>query len=248
MRSSADLLRKAAETALQIGHPVYDCLYIACAKLTGSVLVTADRRLGKIVTDQVPDVEAITLKDTDAMAKVEAAGIRLVIDQDKVMELIEVWERRDATRKSVVDDINPDTGQEFRLITGEATRFAMESPTYLGLLRTIEALSLDERMDLLVLGWIGVDRRRSKRVMFDTAVGLANDAKYIAGLGRGWREGLRRWPTFASEKDWYRLTSEIPAATGHISRNSSLGPVPHLDLLRESPHRDDRKRRIRRSR
>ena len=86
MRSSANLLRNAAETALRIGHPVCDCLYIACAKLTGSVLVTADRKLGKIVTNRVPDIEAITLQDTPAMAKVEAAGIRLVIDQDTVEE------------------------------------------------------------------------------------------------------------------------------------------------------------------
>ena len=65
MRPSASLLRNAAETALRIGHPVYDCLYIACAKLTGSVLVTADRKLGKTVTDRGPDIEAITLQDTD---------------------------------------------------------------------------------------------------------------------------------------------------------------------------------------
>ena len=65
MRSSASLLRNAAETALRIGHPVYDCLYIACAKLTGSVLVTADRTLGKIVMDRVPDIEAITLQDSE---------------------------------------------------------------------------------------------------------------------------------------------------------------------------------------
>ena len=65
MLSSASLLRNAAETALRIGPPVYDCLYIACAKLTGSVLVTADRKLGKIVTERVPDVEAITLQDAE---------------------------------------------------------------------------------------------------------------------------------------------------------------------------------------
>lgn len=74
MRSSANLLRNAAETALRIGHPVYDCLYIACAKMTGSVLVTADRKLGRIVTDRVPDIEAITLQNAPAMAKVEVAG------------------------------------------------------------------------------------------------------------------------------------------------------------------------------
>jgi predicted nucleic acid-binding protein len=214
MRSSADLLRNAAETALLTGHPIYDCLYIACAKLTGSILVTADRKLGKVVTDRVPDIEATTLQDTPAMARVEAAGIRLVIERDTVEELIELWEREDATRRSVEDDIHPDTGQEFRLITGEATKLAMESPTYLGLLRAIEALSHDERMDLLVLGWIGVDRRRSRRQMFDTAVGLVNDAKYITGLGRGWRAGLRRWSTWdrtvASEPEWFQVTTASP--------------------------------------
>ena len=78
IQSSETLLRDATETALRIGHPVYDSLYIACAGLTGSVLVTADRRLGKIVSDRVPEVEVITLRDGPAMANVEAAGIRLV--------------------------------------------------------------------------------------------------------------------------------------------------------------------------
>ena len=78
IQSSETLLRDATETALRIGHPVYDSLYIACARLTGSVLVTADRRLAQVVSDQVPDVAAITLRDGPAMAKVEAAGIRLV--------------------------------------------------------------------------------------------------------------------------------------------------------------------------
>ncbi len=212
IRSSNSLLRNAAEIALRIGHPVYDSLYIACAKLTGSVLVTADRRLGKIVTDMVPDVEAITLQDAPAMAKVEAAGVRLVIDHDAVEELIEVWERRDATRKSVEDDIHPDTEQGFRIIAGETSRFAKESPTYLRLIRAIEALSLDGRMDLLVLGWVGGGRRHTRREMFDQAMALVDNAKYIAGLGRGWREGLRRWSTWdrtvASDTEWFKVTTE----------------------------------------
>ena len=69
------LLREATETALRIGHPVYDCLYIACARRTGSVLVTADRKLFEVVSDRVPDVEAIALHDDQAMARVEAAGV-----------------------------------------------------------------------------------------------------------------------------------------------------------------------------
>ena len=70
------LLREATETALRIGHPVYDSLYIACARRTGSVLVTADRKLFRVVSDRVPDVEAIALQDDREMARVEAASDR----------------------------------------------------------------------------------------------------------------------------------------------------------------------------
>lgn len=68
------LLRDATETAVRIGHPVYDSLYIACAKLTGSVLVTADRRLAQVVSDRVPEVAVIALQDGTAMARVKAAS------------------------------------------------------------------------------------------------------------------------------------------------------------------------------
>ena len=71
---SETLLRDATETALRIGHPVYDSLYIACARLTESALVTADRRLADVVTAQVPEVLVIALQDESAMAKVEEAG------------------------------------------------------------------------------------------------------------------------------------------------------------------------------
>ena len=43
--SSADLVDRALQIALELGHPVYDCLYIACAEAVGGVLVTADGRL-----------------------------------------------------------------------------------------------------------------------------------------------------------------------------------------------------------
>ena len=189
------LLREATETALRIGHPVYDSLYIACARRTGSVLVTADRALFRIVSNRVPDVEAIALQDDREMARVEAAGIRLVIDRDKVNELIEAWERVAATRKSVVDDVHAVPGKGLRVITPETSQLAEDSPTHLKLLKAIRALSLDERMDLLVLGWVGDGRRYTRRRLFDFAMRSSSDIRYIAGLGMRWREGLRRWST-----------------------------------------------------
>ncbi|MCY4397770.1 MAG: type II toxin-antitoxin system VapC family toxin [Gemmatimonadetes bacterium] len=190
------LLRDATETALRIGHPVYDSLYIACARLTGSVLVTADRRLAKVVSDHVPEVSVIVLQDGAAMANVEEAGIRLVIDRDRVDELSEVWERVDATRESVMDDIHPVPETGVRIIASETSKLAETSPTKLRLVRMIEELTTDERVDLLVLGWIGGGRPHTRRRLFDLAIRNVNNARYIAGYGRHWRQGLRQWSTW----------------------------------------------------
>ena len=42
---SRDLMRRAGKLASDMGHPAYDCFYIACAELNDAPLVTADRRL-----------------------------------------------------------------------------------------------------------------------------------------------------------------------------------------------------------
>ena len=43
------LERRALEIALQLGHPVYDCVYLALAERMGRRLVTADGRLLRAV-------------------------------------------------------------------------------------------------------------------------------------------------------------------------------------------------------
>lgn len=190
------LLRDATETALRIGHPVYDSPYVACARRTGSVLVTADRKLARVVSDRVSDVEVIALHDDQGMARVEAAAIRLVIDRNKVEELIAVWEPVAATRKSVVDDRHAVPGTGLRVVTPDTVQLAEDSPTHLKLLKAVEALSLDERMDLLVLGWVGDGQPHTRRRLFDFAMRSSSDIRYIAELGMRWREGLRRWSTW----------------------------------------------------
>ena len=45
--SDEDLEKRALEIALDLGHPVYDCIYLALAERTGRVLVTADHRFMK---------------------------------------------------------------------------------------------------------------------------------------------------------------------------------------------------------
>lgn len=57
---NAALLPAAMAHALELGHPVHDCLYIAAAEMTGFPLVTADRRLRRL---QVPGVRIVGLDD-----------------------------------------------------------------------------------------------------------------------------------------------------------------------------------------
>lgn len=45
VHDSASLLVDGLALALRLGHPAYDCLYLALARQTGAALVTADRRL-----------------------------------------------------------------------------------------------------------------------------------------------------------------------------------------------------------
>jgi predicted nucleic acid-binding protein len=45
LHSSDSLIERAIVMAIDLQHPVYDCLYLACAERAGARLATADRRL-----------------------------------------------------------------------------------------------------------------------------------------------------------------------------------------------------------
>ena len=51
LNASVDLVERALQIALSLNHPIYDCLYLACAEDVGGVLVTADHRLCTKVQD-----------------------------------------------------------------------------------------------------------------------------------------------------------------------------------------------------
>ena len=51
LHSGEALVSRAIGIALQLGHPIYDCFYLACADRIGSRLVTVDRRLLASISD-----------------------------------------------------------------------------------------------------------------------------------------------------------------------------------------------------
>jgi predicted nucleic acid-binding protein len=49
LRPSSPLLRQAMRLARHLGHPVYDCIYLALAQAERATLITADQRLLSLV-------------------------------------------------------------------------------------------------------------------------------------------------------------------------------------------------------
>ena len=51
LHASEALIESAIALAVTLRHPIYDCLYLACAERARAPLVTADRRLLAVVRD-----------------------------------------------------------------------------------------------------------------------------------------------------------------------------------------------------
>ena len=68
---------RAVQIASELEHPVYDCLYLACAEATGSTVVTADRRLANKAASGFPGVDVLYLDSHEfrsAISLVAAGG------------------------------------------------------------------------------------------------------------------------------------------------------------------------------
>jgi predicted nucleic acid-binding protein len=188
------LVDRAARLAVEIDHPVYDCLYLACAEETAPILITADKRLANKVAGRLPTVDVRYLGAHGVPDEIAAAATALIIGRDKVEKLSAAYEFFAATHESVVaalragNDLPP-------LLTPVDQNLILESPSFKRLADMIGGLTDEERVDLLALGWLGAglldgDWRRS----FEHASEMAGsvDHGYVAGYGQYWRAGYMR--------------------------------------------------------
>lgn len=190
-----ELIERAARMAITIDHPVYDCLYLACAEATGSDVITADRRLANKSTDQALGVRIEYLGDAKVAKQIETAAYAPVIDGSKVEELSDIFDFFAETERHVLDTLF--AGKEGLHITTDKDReFYLNSPAYKRLIDAVQELDEEEHIDLLALGWLGAglfpNWRRSvehaeKMVLLD---GI--NSNYASGYGSHWRAGFER--------------------------------------------------------
>lgn len=57
LRPLSELVTRAATLALQLDHPVYDCLYLTCAMEYAAPLITADEELLETAASEIPNID-----------------------------------------------------------------------------------------------------------------------------------------------------------------------------------------------
>ena len=188
-----ELIERAAQAALEIEHPVYDCLYLASAKETESRLITADEKLANKVAGSSLAIDVRYIGARGYAEEISAAATALVVREETVARLIKAHALLAETREGVR---SARYGQADRLIieTSEDTKFHLESPAYRRLVGLFRELSDEQRIDLLALAWFGRERNEDWPRLFDHACKMldAVDEGYMLGLGHHWRTGYHR--------------------------------------------------------
>ena len=187
------IAERAARLALEIDHPIYDCLYFACAELANSELITADRRFADKAAERLPDARVRDIGRPDFADSLGAAATAPIIERETVEALIAAYEIFEKTEQSVLGAL---TRQRpgLRILTVEDQDLFLNSPPYRRLVDSVRKLNVEERIDLLALGWLGAglfpDWRRSFSHAEEMVPSL--EPNYAAGYGHNWRVGYAR--------------------------------------------------------
>lgn len=81
LHSGAELTERAAQIAIAIDHPIYDCLYLACGEATNSDLITADKRFVGKAAERLAGARIHYIGTPDVAGWIEAMGTAPVIDE-----------------------------------------------------------------------------------------------------------------------------------------------------------------------
>ncbi len=187
------LIGRATEIAFEIGHPIYDCLYLACAEATASVLITADKRLVDKVVDRYPKARVRHIGAPGIAGWVETVGTAPVVKQDRVEALIAAYEVFAKTELAVVESL-PGTAEIPATTFDEKLELLLDTPAWRRLANLIRKLNDEETIDLLACGWFGAALYPTWRQSFEHAERMfaALDSSDAAHYGRHWRSGYAR--------------------------------------------------------
>ncbi len=193
LHQDGDLVERAAGIALEMDHPIYDCLYLACAEATDSGLITADQRFADKAVDKLPGAPVRYIGAAGVADWIETAATSLVIDREKVEALIAAYDVFAKTEQFVLNSLSRGA-KGIQVVNFDDLDPAFQSPSYRHLIESVMGLDNEERIDLLALGWFGAGLFPDWRQCVEHAEKMVAgfDPRYAAGCGRHWRAGYKR--------------------------------------------------------
>ena len=206
LHRSADFLDHAARLAMDMDHPVYDCLYLACADATTSVLITADHRFAKKAAGS--SIEVWTIGSAGVADRIEMAATAPIIRGEKIEELIKLHEFFARTKQHVLEGLSNRTKEGLPILSPPDFDRFLDSPSYKRLVDSVSELADEERVDLLALGWLGAGHfnanwPRNLEHAYEMAETVDN--RYVAGYGRDWQAGYDRLKRLMQARGWPAL-------------------------------------------
>ena len=186
LRPDRGLVERATQMAFELAHPVYDCLYLACAEATATALVTADKRFVDKVAGQYADTRVYCIGTPGVADWIETTGTAPVIGPDKLEALARAYDLCAKTEQSVAESL-PGGSAEIPVPT-------LDTPASRRLANLISKLNDEELIDLLACGWFGTADFPTWRESFEYAErAFTNLApRYVTGYGHRWRSGYSR--------------------------------------------------------
>ena len=189
----ANLAERAAQIAFELDHPIYDCLYLACAEITNSDLITVDRRFADKVAERLPRSCVHYLGGhgvADWLAKVTTAP---VIEKETMEALLTAHEDFEKTDESLLNALFDGT-TGLRILQEQHWKFFDDSLPYRRLVESIRKLKIEERIDLLAIGWFGAGYYPDwpKSLAHAEEMGPHLDSRYAASYSHHWLEGYAR--------------------------------------------------------
>lgn len=162
---SRELAGRALAFAFALDHPVYDCLYLACADAAAGILITADQRLCETIgdTDLAPLVRYLGSPDSDADTL-----LPLQIPLSKVKRLISIAERFEQVERTLGESSPP--AQRSLESDQEMAEMFLQSPAVQRLFRYLDELPRNERVDALAIMLLGggvSDWKQARQTAFE---------------------------------------------------------------------------------
>ena len=98
-----NLAEHAMQITFEIDHRVYDCLYLACAEITDSDLITADKRFADKAAERLPGTRVRYIGGPGVAEWLGTAATAPVIEKGTIEALIAAYETFEKTEQSILD-------------------------------------------------------------------------------------------------------------------------------------------------